>query len=186
MNSGDYVVRHEPFAFYQAVVGNSTFCAEHIVNSSIFNSSVVHGKLGNYSFYTPNLFDDGHTPASASDASRWLQQFLGPILNHTGRYSTASERKLVNQTAFIIVFDEGASNDTGGYRAGGTTIDGGHTYAVIVSPYSVGRAFTANATDYNLESTVEWLFHLHSDGGYDGTGGFPALKGLFNFSSNGY
>jgi hypothetical protein len=56
----------------------------------------------------------------------------------------------------------------------------------VVSPYSRGLSYSGNATQYNLESTVEWLFNVPSDGGFDGTAAFPAMTGLFNFSSNGY
>jgi hypothetical protein len=93
---------------------------------------------------------------------------------------------MVSHTAFIIVYDESTSGDTSGYRAGGTTVAGGHVYLTIVSPYSHKLTYTANATHYNLESTVEWLFKTSSDGGFDGTTAFPAMSGLFTFSSNGY
>jgi len=185
-NVGEYVVRHDPFLSYADIVNNATLCDQHIVNSSAFNSSVASGRLNSFSFYTPNLYDDGHTPASVSDASKWLQGFLSPILNHTGRYSSSAERSLVNHTAFIVLFDESDTNDVTGYSAGGTTIAGGHVFLTVVSSYSKGLKYTANATDYNLESTVEWLFNTTGDGGHDGTAAFPSMSSLFDFSSNGY
>ncbi len=185
-NSGEYVARHDPFVSYHDIVTRPTFCDKHVVNSSGFNSSVAKGQLDNYSFYTPNLYDGGHTPRSVADASSWLQGFLSPILNHTGRFSSAAERSTINHTAFLIVYDESGTSDTSGFSAGGTTIAGGHVYFSVVSPYSLHRSYTLNATHYNLDSTVEWLFHLGSDGGYDGTSAFPAMASLFSFSSNGY
>ncbi|MCI4372092.1 MAG: alkaline phosphatase family protein [Thermoplasmata archaeon] len=185
-NSGEYVVRHDPFVSYRDIVGRSTRCDSHVVNSSGFNTSVANGKLGNYSFYSPNLFDDGHTPQSVSHASSWLQGFLAPILNHTGRFASSAERNLVNHTAFLIVYDESGNSDTSGYTAGGTTIAGGHVYLTVVSPYSAGLTYDLNASHYNLDSTVEWLFHTPSDGGYDGTAAYPSMSTLFDFTSNGY
>ncbi|MGI0132379.1 MAG: PKD domain-containing protein [Thermoplasmata archaeon] len=56
---------------------------------------------------------------------------------------------------------------------------------VAVSPYSKlggGANYTADATDYSLLATAEWLLGLGNLGRNDECANFPALKGLFNLS----
>lgn len=177
--SGEYAVRHVPALFYADVVGNKPYCDSHVVNSAAFNSSIAAGTLANYSFYSPNLHNDGHTPggtAGIANADTWLKHFLSPILNSSGK-----ERVAVDHTVFFVVYDESASADTRGYSAGGVTMKGGNIYMVAVSPYSKGLRMTSDATEFNLLSTTEWLFSLPSTGGHDGTSAFPAMEGLFAF-----
>jgi hypothetical protein len=134
-----------------------------------------------------------------TDADLWLQGFLTPILNHTGSYASPATQYAVNHTAFFVLYDEAPDQNPAGYVTNGIilpacqsdyhenyTVCGGRVDMVVVSPYSVDRSWTENATDYSVQSTIEWLFSLPSDGGYDGTAPFPAMTGLFSFLANGY
>lgn len=196
--SGLYDPGHNPFVWFSDIAGNQTRCAAHLVDSSVFNASVAAGTLANYSFYTPNLDNDGHNTGVAF-ADAWLRGFLGPILNGTGSYNSSAERVLVAHTAFFVTWDEANNTDFHGYLADGITnayclahtgtalsACGGQLYMLAVSPYSHGLVSSGNATHINLLSTVEWLFSLPGDGGWDGTQYFPAMTGLFSFSSNGF
>jgi hypothetical protein len=134
-------------------------------------------------------------------ADRWLKGFLSPMLNHTVstanglNYNSAAERALMNATAFLIVYDEGTSN--AGYvnsaAPNGSACDhqsgqyltacGGRVLFAVVSPYSVGRHDSSDATHYQVQSTAEWLLGIGNgvtspDGGLDGTAAFPALTEL--------
>jgi Phosphoesterase family len=190
-SQSSYSTDHNPFLHYKDIVSNSSRCSTHLLNSGAFNRSVANGSLPNFSYYIPNVENDCHSAAVAF-CDAWLKSFLTPMVNS----SSPQVEALMAHTAFVIVFDEGKTNL--GYSVGGVvnswcqnvtgnplTACGGHTYLTVVSPYSVGLHATGAATDYNLESTVEWLFGLSSDGGYDGTVGFPSLSGLFDFSVNG-
>lgn len=186
-----YFAHHDPFIWYSDIVNNATRCAAHVVNSRYFNESVANGTLPNYSLYIPNTDDDcEETILPTCDA--WLKGFLSPLLNSTH----PAVQTLVAHTAFVLAFDEAETNL--GYSTGGIvnswcrnatgqnlSVCGGHIYLSVVSPFSSNRAYTLNATDYNLESTVEWLFGLGSDGGFDGTSNFPSMDGLFSFPQNG-
>jgi hypothetical protein len=211
--AGLFATRHVPALFFQSVLRNQTYCHAHVLGSSAFNVSIANGTLRNYSFYTPNLCDDGHngcggnhTPAQmTAQADAWLHHWLGPILNHTGRYSSSAERAAVNHTAFIVTWDEGlATNDTGfavpgittgdNYRwcaqngASGDAVCGSQIYTVVVSKYSLHTSFTPNDSPYGLCRTVEWLDHLPplgNPGNFDNRTGFPAMTTLFNFTQNG-
>jgi hypothetical protein len=209
--SGLFATRHVPALFFSDVLKNQSYCNAHVLSSNAFNSSVANGTLRNYSFYTPNLCDDGHNGCGhnttdaqmTAQADIWLKHWLGPILNHTGKYSSPAERATINHTAFFITWDEGTGSNagfavpgiTGGdnYQwcaqngAAGDAVCGGNIYTAIVSPYSRHTTFATNDSPYGLIRTVEWLFHLNhlgNPGGFDNQTGFPAMKSLFHFSAN--
>jgi hypothetical protein len=189
-NQGAYMIQHNPFLLYQDIEGNDSRCNSHILNSASFNTSLTSGNLPNVSWYVPNRFDDCDY-STLPYCSTWLQGFLGGIMKSTNQ----TERGLVAHTAFIITFDEGTT-DLGftvpgivnpwcqSQSGASLTTCGGHSFFVVVSPYSVGTSYTGDATDWNVASTIEWLFGLPSDGGYDGTANFPPMTSLFTFSAN--
>ncbi len=172
-NSGSYVVHHNPFVFYDDIVSNTTRCDTHDLPSTDWKSQLATGTLLNYSFYVPNNRDDGDT-TSLTFADNWLKGFLAPILNS----STPTMEKTLAHTAFFILYDESDTKDTSGYSG----VMGGHVYSVLVSPFSHGTQYSLDATEYNLLSTIEWLFGLGSTGNNDGTATFPAMTSLFQFS----
>jgi phosphatidylinositol-3-phosphatase len=209
--AGLFATRHVPALFSSSVLKNQTYCNDHVQSSNVFNSSVANGTLRNYSFYTPNLCDDGHNGCGGNttnaqmthQADTWLKDWLTPILNHTGKYSSSAEQSLINHTAFIITWDEGVASNAGFALPGVTSGDnylwcgqngeagdascGGHIYTAIVSKYSVHTTFTTDDSPYGLCRTVEWLFHLPrlgNPGQMDNRTGFPPMKSLFNFTAN--
>jgi phosphoesterase family protein len=186
-SSGAYVTNHNPFLLYQDIRENASRCDAHVLNSAAFNASLRAGALPTFSYYVPNIYDDGFKSSTAA-TDLWLNNFLSPILNSTNPTVTAE----LATTAFFIVSDEGTDSDLSGYSSGGVvsgwcqnqtqqplSVCGGETYLAVVSPQSHGTVYTLSATDYNLQSTVEWLLGLGSDGGNDGTPGFPAMTSLF-------
>lgn len=191
-SSGSYVSYHNPFILYKDIRYYSTRCDAHVVNSAAFNSSVANGTLPSFSYYVPNIYDDCYR-SKLSFCDTWLNNFLSPILNSTN----PAVEKLVSSTVFLIAYDEGEQTGAAfysGFSAGASYVNtwcknttgkplsacGGLAYAVAVSPWSSKLHYDASASDYNLQSTVEWLFKLKGDGGWDGTSAFPAMTGLFH------
>ncbi|HKS59982.1 MAG TPA: carboxypeptidase regulatory-like domain-containing protein [Thermoplasmata archaeon] len=165
-DSYPYAARHNPFVYYSDISG--TVCNNHDLSFSSWNSTVKSGTIPAFAFFSPNLKNDGHD-TSVSYADGWLKHWLPPYLNASW----------FNDSVWFITYDEGSTNS--GYNGFG----GGHVYFTAVSPYSVGgRTYSNNSTHYNLLSTVEWLLGLGGTGNNDSTSKFPAMKGLFNFSSN--
>ena len=191
-SEGSYLAYHNPFIAYQDIRSNTTRCDEHVVNSAAFNESVANGTLPAFSYYIPNAWDDCYR-SNLSFCDKWLDNFLSPILNSTNPVV----RLLVASTVFFITYDEGEESGSAFYAGYSTSssqvnswcenetqeplsVCGGLVYAVAVSPWSINLQYTANASDYSLQSTVEWLLRLGSDGGWDGTAGFPPMTGLFH------
>ncbi|MGC2288630.1 MAG: alkaline phosphatase family protein [Thermoplasmata archaeon] len=200
-----YDVLHNAWIHYKDVRDSPTICHQHIFNSAAFNESLfVNGTLPNFSMYIPNIFNDGHTEEASKcgltkanhfevdlcQANAWTKAFFTQVFN-----PTSVDKKVLKHTAFILVYDEGSTND--GYKVPGITNPacikkydlnltacGGHTLLAVIDPYDTGPlTFNANSTDYNVESTIEWLFGLPSDGGFDGTAQFPAMTSLFPLQS---
>jgi hypothetical protein len=211
--AGLFATRHVPALWFSNVLQNQTYCADHVLPSDSFNQSIANGTLRNYSFYTPNLCDDGHNGCGGNttdaqetaQADTWLDGWLSPILNHTGRYASSAEQAVVNHTAFFLTWDEGTGSNagyavpgiTGGdnYKwcgqngASGDAVCGGQIYTAVVSPYSRHTSFATNDSSYGLLRTVEWLFDLPAlgnPGGFDNQTGFPAMTSLFQFPGSGY
>jgi hypothetical protein len=95
-----YARKHVPLLAFASIESNPARCAR-VVNASHFMRDARAGKLPNYSFYTPNMFNDGHD-TSLEASSKWLQAFLraleGTIAMH-------------QRTLVVITWDEGGNRD---------------------------------------------------------------------------
>ncbi|MGA7861813.1 MAG: alkaline phosphatase family protein [Thermoplasmata archaeon] len=164
------------FVYYSDIVNNPTRCDTHDLPLTNFYADITAGTLPNYAVVLPNLTNQGHTPSTPAYASNFLHKFLSPLINDS----------FFQSSVFFITYDEGL--DDQGYTAGGTTLWGGHTYLVAVSPYTKHvdtyptKEYTPDTSDYNLLTTSEWLLGitpqtLH----YASWTAFPPMKGLFKF-----
>jgi phosphoesterase family protein len=172
-DSYPYAVRHNPFVFYQDIVGNASRCDAHVVNFSAWNADVASGHIPNYAFITPNVLNDGHD-TSVSYADAWLASWLPPLLT----------QPFASSTLFIVTYDEGATDL--GYSVGNTTLGGGNVFTVLVSPYTLnGGFYAAPVSHYNLLTTTEWLLGLGSLGTNDSVITFPPMVTAFHFGSHG-
>jgi phosphatidylinositol-3-phosphatase len=186
-SSGLYAVRHNPFMFYSDVVSNKTFCDSHVVNSKYFNESAASDSLPTLSFYTPNLCDDGHDycggsglpivcppvdyVACTAQADTWLKNWMSPLLNDS----------IFSKSVFFVTYDESANSDAG-YN--GTA--GGKVYFAAVSPdVKSDFSYTADASPYNLLTTIEWLLGLGHTGHNDSWTSWPPMRSIFKGAETG-
>jgi phospholipase C len=142
----DYARKHVPLLSFTRITGSPSRCA-NIVNAQQFAQDWAAHSLPSYSFYTPNLNDDGHN-SSLQTASAWLQGFLEPL-----RADSAG----MAGTLFVITFDE--SSDL---------LDSNQVYSVLVGPMI--QPGSTDATLYNhtsLLSTIEANFNLGNLGNDD-------------------
>lgn len=168
-DSGEYIAHHDPFISYADIVNNASRCDSHVLPLSAWNSSVAAGTIPNYAFITPNVLDDGHD-TDVAYADHWLRDWLSPLLNSS----------LFQSSVFFIVYDESKDLDTG-FQG----VDGGPTYfAAVGSDVIANSTYAANATDYSLLTTTEWLLGLGTLGHNDNWTDFPPMKSLFRVDTS--
>jgi phospholipase C len=86
VSEGDYAVKHNPFAFFDNVVGWSgntplrqQRCVEHVVDYSELESDLKNDTVPDYVFITPNMKNDMHD-GSIEDGDKWLAREVPKIL----------------------------------------------------------------------------------------------------------
>jgi phosphatidylinositol-3-phosphatase len=114
-NTGYYVKRHNPLAYFSDVA-NSSVERQRLVPFTRFSGDLVNGTLPAFSFVAPNLLHDAHDGTLAA-ADAWLKQYIGPLL---------SNPQFKTNGILIVVFDESYGTDT--------AHGGGHVAAIVVGP----------------------------------------------------
>ena len=143
-NSGAYVKRHNPFAYFSDVA-NSSVERQNLVPFSEFASDMNNGRLPDFSFVVPNVNDDAHN-GTLQQANLWLQANIGPLL---------SSPQFKNGGLLLIVFDEAEDTDT--------TLGGGHVPLVLVGP-AVKHGFQS-ANQYQHQNLLKMIIsYLGIDG----------------------
>jgi hypothetical protein len=199
----DHVVNSA--SFNQSVASGSLPSYSFYTPNTCNDGEIICGANASQCPNYPSVQNKTCESIAVGQIDAWLQGFLTPMLNHTRSaangldYASPAERALMNHTAFFVLYDEGTSqsgytlpgettqgcvNQTGG--AGPLTACGGRVLMTVVSPFSSDADFTANATTYQVQSTIDWLFALGDgyaspDGGLDGTPDFPSFSSLFTF-----
>jgi hypothetical protein len=141
-SSGDYVRKHVPFLSFMNVQSDSVQC-DKIVAGTQFFTDLAANQLPTYSFYVPNLRNNGHD-TNVAFADKWLANTFGPTL---------SKPTILKNTLFIITFDE---DDLSA---------GNNIYTVFVGA-AVKPGVNSNVlyNHYSMLSTIENIFkigHLH-------------------------
>lgn len=193
-----YAVRHDPFVYFQSIIG-SPVCDANVVNLSALPIALASATATpNYVFITPNLCNDGHDggdgkhckngdPGGLISADKFLAQWVPKIL-------MSPAFKL--DGLLIITFDESDTDDATACcgeqlgpnispdqkvfddpdRGPGVTgPGGGRIGAVLLSPFI--EPGTVSSTPYNhyaLLKSVEDIFNLP----HLGYAGQPGLVGL--------
>jgi hypothetical protein len=149
-NIGNYLVRHNPPAYYTTL----STCATHDLSYSRLASDLAHSKLPAFSFVTPNKIDDMHS-GSIPAGDSWLSKNLPAIL--------ASPQYQNGSTVVFITWDEGEGGHktVGEHCATNTTDVSCHVATLVISPST--HPGTQSATlfnHYSLLATAEQLLGL--------------------------
>lgn len=83
---GRYARKHNPFISFVKISQNPARCA-NIVNADRLQGDLDAGRIADYTFYTPDLDNDGHD-TSIGYTSSWLKSFLEPLLTHPNMKDT--------------------------------------------------------------------------------------------------
>jgi len=173
-----YATRHDPFVYFDSVIGEESYCDAHVVAlgtpAGQMPAAAVPGETGlatdlrragrtpTLSFVTPNLCADGHDFPCTNEASG--ESALADI----DAFLEAWVPKITSSPAYRhgglleIVFDEAASSDAsaccgetpgpGSPLPGITGPGGGRTGAILLSPHI--RPGTVSTTEYNHYSSL--------------------------------
>ncbi|KAI9597709.1 phosphoesterase family-domain-containing protein [Syncephalis fuscata] len=90
-----YRRKHNPFMVAENVRENPQRCAK-IVNADEFEQDLNANNLPQYSYYTPNMNNDGHD-TTLEYATAWLKGFLEPKL---------ANPDFLHRTLIVVTFDE--------------------------------------------------------------------------------
>jgi hypothetical protein len=169
-NGDQFATRHAPEFYFHSVI-DKPICATNVVNAQKkFTSDLASiATTANYSFYTPNLCDDGHDAPCVTGAAGGLvsiDAFLKTIVP-----------TITNSPAFqkdgllLITFDEAATTDASSCCGEmGTATDplpgisglgGGRVGAVLLSPFiTPGTMSTTSYNHYSQLRSIEDIFGL--------------------------
>lgn len=138
-SDGAYARKHVPFLSFSNVTNDAARCA-NVIDGAAFLSDVAAGTVPNYSFFVPDLNDDGHdTDVATADA--WLAKTIGPLLKNEA---------FMKGTLVVITFDE----DDYFIRNG--VMVNNHVYAALYGDSVAPGGTTDTLYDhYSLLRTVE-------------------------------
>ena len=158
-DTGAYVKRHNPFAYFTDVV-NSSSEAANLVSFTQLGSDLASNNLPDFSLIVPNVNDDAHN-GTLGQADAWLQQNIQPLV---------ASPVFNTDGILIIVFDESIVSDTQG--------GGGHVPAVVIGP-KVKPGFTST-TSYQHQSTLRTILEaLGANPSLGAAGNAPDMKEFF-------
>jgi phosphatidylinositol-3-phosphatase len=135
-DSGPYVKRHNPLAYFSDVANDSTQ-ASRLVPFTQFATDLAANALPNFSFITPNVNDDAHNGTLAA-ADSWLQANIGPLL---------ADPHFQQSGLLVVLFDEGEMTD---FANGG-----GHIPVILIGP-TVKKNYQS-LTFYQHQSTLRLI-----------------------------
>ncbi len=154
-DSGKYVRKHNPFISIANIQTNPKRCA-NIVNASQLAQDIASGEVTNYSFYIPDLNNDGHD-TGVHYSNEWFKNNFSAYLQ---------DPKFMQGMAVVATFDEGSY------------FGGNHIYTAIVGEGIVpGSESNERYDHYSLLKMIEDNFSLDSLGQYDETA--PPIAGIW-------
>ena len=124
-NTGYYVERHDPFAYFTDVANSSQ--KYNIVPFTELATDIANHTLPNYGFITPNLVDDAHNGTLAT-ADQWLQKNIAPLI---------ASPEFQKDGILIITFDESVNTDcrpAASCPALPENVGGGRVATVVIGP----------------------------------------------------
>jgi hypothetical protein len=106
-SSGSYAAKHNPFVFFQDVVGSysspSASCLSHVVDYSSLATDMANNNLADFIEISPNLCDDGHDCANPSVETFLQSSTIQSVFNYV--------LNPANHAVFIIDWDESESTN---------------------------------------------------------------------------
>ncbi len=138
-----YAKKHVPLLAFASIENDAARCGR-VVNASHFMRDARAGKLPSYSFYTPNMFNDGHD-TSLEASSKWLQGFMRAL---------DATIAMHQRTLVVITWDEGPNRDN-------------RVLTLLLGNVVNPGKYSTTLTHYSLLRTIEDNFGLGTVGAGD-------------------
>lgn len=143
--SGAYVRKHVPFMSFTNVSRNPNRCAR-VVPASTFVKDAKTGALPTFSFYSPDMNNDGHDTGVAY-AAKAMERTFGPLI---------ADPVVMRNTLFVFTFDED------------DRFHSNHIFTLMVGAGITPGASSGKRYDhYDLLRTIEDEFGLGTLGQHD-------------------
>jgi phospholipase C len=105
----DYADRHNPFLYFDDIVGDDARCREHVVPFTALADDIKRNRVPQFGFITPDTCHDGHDdpcsngqPGGLVSADAWLKQTVPPLLDYLYHHNGL----------LLVTFDENGFSDT--------------------------------------------------------------------------
>jgi hypothetical protein len=147
--SGKYVMRHNPFVYFDAVRSDPVRLERSVVPLSQLGPDLEQGRLPDFAFIVPDLCNSAHDCGlEVTDA--WLGGVVGSILG-----SPAFDRN----SLLVITFDEGTTDK--GCCGSTAPAGGGRVATVLISPLvKPGYLDKTPYSHYSLLKTIATAWGL--------------------------
>lgn len=148
-DSGDYIVHHNPFIYFDGIRTDPARCAAHVLNYRALATDLASGATPNFALIVPNNCHNTHD-CSVAKGDAWLASNLPPILQSS---ACIQERCLL-----ILLWDEDDKSESN------------HVLTVFAgSAARPGYVSNAAYDHFDLLATVESLLHLPTQTANDAT-----------------
>jgi len=134
-----YAKKHVPLLAFVSIQNNPARCAR-VVNAREFMRDARSGHLPNYSFYSPNVFNDGHD-TSLEVSSEWLSKFVQSLRGTLGMHQ---------RTLLVVTWDEGGEEDS----------HHNQVLTILLGDVITPGRYDERLTHYSLLRTIEDNFGL--------------------------
>ena len=160
-----YVQNHNPFIYFQQIIGNTTECNANVVPyiQSSFSADLNSSAPPDFVWITPSTCDDMHSRCAplnnlVAQGDTWLANNLPAVLS--------SKWYTQGNGIVIITWDESVIADVACPPWGGTSC-GGHVATLVVSQNSCG-SFTGTGDQFGILHGIESAYgvdYLNHSGG---------------------
>lgn len=159
--SGRYVKRHNPFVYYDRIVGDPDRCAK-VVPLTELDTDLATGDLPRFVWITPDNCHNTHD-CSVAVGDRFLSRLLPPVL-----------RALGPRGVLFLTYDEG-STDRGCCRYA----KGGHIVTIVAGPGARPGRYAQPLDHYSILRAIEDRWDL-ARLGRAASPETPEMDGLLN------
>lgn len=156
----EYVQKHNPFVYFDAIRTDKKRCEANVVSLFTLQKDIQAGTLANFIFITPNICNDGHD-CKQIVADAWIRGMLDRLI-------PALEKQSKNYL-IVLNWDEGQDNTS---CCGLPEPAGGRIAVVLISPL-VKKHFQDSTpyTHYSILKTISksWDLSYLGHAGQDNT-----------------